>query len=145
MSEYRWISYILYAYRNEAAGTTGIIRGLRDAAEYFNMFVYLTSSLYRKYCIALTLFPKRFPPRRANGPYLEFGVRGCVPSGPDYPVFHPFSDPRQRAANGTLNASTARNVALWTCWALVTCRWDLCSRSDWTVSWPCIYRLDDII
>lgn len=42
-------------YRNEAAvvvvvviigaARPGIIRGLRDAGEYFNMFVYLTSPL----------------------------------------------------------------------------------------------------
>lgn len=119
-------STILYAYRNGAAGETGIIRGVRVAAEYFNMFVYLTSSLYRKYCTALSPSLERFSPRRANGTYLEFGARGCPPFAPGQPIL-PSSprDPWQRAANGTLNASTARNVALWTCWALVTCRCDL--------------------
>jgi len=140
-SEYRWIFYILYAYRNEAAGATGIIRGLRDAAEYFNMFVYLTSSLYRKYCTALPLEISAPSRKRAVS-----WIRGCVPSAPSYPMLSSFSELWQRAANGTLNASTARDVALWTCWTLVTCQCDLYLRSDRTINiWPGIQIVGDVI
>lgn len=84
--------------------------------------------------------PGRFPPRCANGTYLEFGARGyALPLSPGHlrhPLPHGF---RQRAANGTLNASkVVHDATLWTCWVFVTCHCNLSekrSNGRW-LTWP---------
>lgn len=95
------------------------------------LYIWLVRCTGNTLCTAArATFSKRFPPRRANGAYLEFGAWGAFPFSLNHFVPSPLVVvvvviPRQRATNGTLNASTAHDVALWTCWAFVTCRCDL--------------------
>lgn len=81
-------------------------------AEYFNMFVYLPSSLYRKYCQAGRESNARKPSFIRQWGYIR--IEGAVGVGSSASFFVPsFSTVRVRlcTANGTLNVPTPRGIA----------------------------------
>jgi len=117
----------LFELLRASSSRRGVFGRLRDAPEYLDTFVIFDQPLAPE-ILRCPVSPGRLPRCRAGGTLNSaLGARYPSPS-PSFPRTHrrPPADPlRQRAVNGTLNASTARDVAPRTCRALVTCRRDL--------------------